>query len=1131
MQKQGREVLFSAGDVVAFLECEHATTLALTDLETPLPRAEDDESLQLIQQKGFAHEAGFLSSLKAKGLRVAEVAADGTPAALARDTERAMREGYDVIFQAALLQAPFYGRADFLRRVEEPSALGAWRYEPADTKLARNPKAKFVLQLAFYSDLLSKTQGAEPRAMHLALGDGTERSYRVADFSRYYAQVRDRFLDFTAKGPNGTYPERCDYCPFCPWRNICNERWTADDHLNQVAGITRLQTERLQASGVRTLAALARLDAAAKVQKLQPESLEKLRSQAALQLERRQSGRPQVELLPLDPDGRRGFHRLPAPDAGDVFFDMEGDPFEAGGLEYLFGVRYSEGWKQHFRFFWAHNRTEEKQAFEALMDFLAERLARHPAMHIYHYAHYEPTALKRLMSLHGTREAQVDDLLRKGKLVDLYKVVREALRVSEGYSLKDVEAFYMGARKGEVRDAGASIVQYERWRESGDDRILEDIRRYNEDDCRSTELLRDWLVSQRPRGLPWFTPEVAPADTKSDKVKEIEVELERYRERLLGDLPADRAAWGRDEHVRELVFQLLDFHRRCAKPEWWAMFARMDMSEEELIDDVECLGGLRIDRTSKPIPECRSLIYTFTYPEQETKLRAGKDCVRADTAERLGTIVSLDEEKRLVRIKTTKNVPEALSIGPAGPIRTEILRTAVLRMADALFSGADRFRAVKAILRKDPPRLRKRSPGVPIIAGTGDLVEEAIAAVNALQDSYLFIQGPPGAGKTYTGSHLIVELLKRRKRVGVTSNSHKAINNLLAEVEKCAAEQGVSFSGVKKFSTTDPESRFDGRFIESIGDAATAIESNAQLLAGTAWLFAEPALEGSLDYLFVDEAGQVSLANLVAAGTAAKNLVLLGDQMQLGQPIQGVHPGRSGESTLEYLLEGLATIPPGRGIFLPTSFRMHEHVCRFISDAVYDGRLHPEPANQRQTLLLDERAHPALRPTGIVFLPVAHDGNSQRSSEEAEMIKALYASLLEQRFRDKEGKERRMGPENVLVVAPYNSQVNLLKSVLPPGARVGTIDKFQGQQAEAVLISMATSSGDYLPRNIEFLYDKNRLNVAISRAKCLAVVVANPALLQIRCTTPEQMELVNTLCWVSRYASQYAACDSRNASV
>ncbi|MFL6572068.1 MAG: TM0106 family RecB-like putative nuclease, partial [Burkholderiales bacterium] len=1057
MQPQDGQTLFSAGDLVAFLECEHATTLALQDQAAPLARAEDDESLQLIQDKGFSHEASFLDSLKKQGLGIFEVPAEGNPAHLAALTERAMREGHDVIFQAALLRPPFYGRADFLRRVERRSGLGDWSYEAADTKLARTPKAKFLIQLCFYSDLIGQVQGAEPRAMHLVLGDRSEHTYRLADYSRYYAQVRERFLAFamafTSGHPNNTYPERVDYCQFCPWRELCAERWKSDDHLNQVAGITRAQMKRLQAEGVRTLFALSNTK----------ESLfEKLKSQARLQLERRETGKPTYELLGLDPDGWRGLHRLPPPDAGDVFFDMEGDPFEAGGLEYLFGIRYQKNGAPRFQPFWAHERAGEKRAFESLMDFLAERLARYPGMHLYHYGHYEPTALKRLMSLHGTREAQVDELLRAGKLVDLYKTVKEALRSSEGYGLKDLEAFYMAARTGEVRDAGASIVQYERWRESGDPALLDSIARYNSDDCLSTELLRDWLWSLRALPRPpvkggasaFFAragglgPDLLSSQ-KSARTAAIEAGLEKYRTRLAGSA------------AHEVLFQLLDFHRRAAKPEWWAYYERMDYTAEDALDDLECLGGLRLHHGYLPLPMKQSLAFTYSVPEQETKLRVGADCVRIDTGERLGTIVLLDEARGLVRIKTTKFPPETLSIGPTGPLDTEILRTALLRVADAAASGSNKFSAVMAFLEKQAPRFdpnfrRPREGGDPIL-GHAPLLDEALSAVLALDKSYLFIQGPPGSGKTFTGSHLIVELLARGKRVGVTSTSHKAINNLLKAVEAAAQEKGVRFSGVKKSSANDPDTAFNGYFIESIADRAKAIAARAQLLAGTAWLFADKALEDSLDYLFVDEAGQVSLANLVASGTAAKNLVLLGDQMQLGQPIQGVHPGRSGESALDFLLDGLATIPPDRGIFLPTTYRMHADVCRFISEAVYDGRLSPQPANQRQQLLLDSRAHPALKPTGIAFIPLEHDGNSQRSAEEAELVKALYMNLLEQRFRNKEGEERPMGADNILVVAPYNSQVNLLKSVLPAGARVGTIDKFQGQEAEAVLISMATS--------------------------------------------------------------------------
>ena len=400
-----------------------------------------------------------------------------------------------------------------------------------------------------------------------------------------------------------------------------------------------------------------------------------------------------------------------------------------------------------------------------------------------------------------------------------------------------------------------------------------------------------------------------------------------------------------------------------------------------------------------------------------------------------------------------------------------------------------------------------------------DSLPQVIQAISNLDGSYIFVQGPPGAGKTYTGSHVIVSLLKQGYKVGVSSNSHKAINNLLHGVEKVAKAEGFSFRGAKKSTAAKPESCLDGEFIEDVfenNDILDCLEGFGayQLVAGTAWLFADSGIDQRLDYIFVDEAGQVALVNLVAMGTSAKNIVLLGDQMQLGQPIQGVHPGRSGESSLEYLLNGKATIPAEQGIFLEKTWRMHPDVCRFISDAVYDGRLEAEPNNVNQSLLLNERAHPALKPTGIRYLPVQHDACSQRSEEEATLVLELVTNLLEQNYRDKKGNVHPITLDDILVVAPYNMQVNLLKKTLPEGARVGTVDKFQGQEAEVVIVSMATSSGDYLPRFIEFLYSKNRLNVAISRAKCLAVFVANPALMAIKCSTPEEMALVNTLCWV-----------------
>ena len=1125
MQQYRATTLFSASDLVGFLECEHLTTLGLIHLVTPLARANDDESAALIQEKGIAHEAKFLASLKADGRRVAEIRASGDPAELARETVAAMRQGHDVIYQAALLSDTLYGRADFLRRVERPSKFGEHSYEVLDTKLARSAKAKFAVQLAFYSDLLAVAQGVEPQMMHLALGDGTEQSFRVASYARYFRQARERFLAF-ARQPADTYPEECAHCMFCAWRELCEARWKDDDHLNQVAGISRPQIARLCDADTHTVAALAGLSADAQIPRLQPETVNKLRAQVMLQIARRTSGKPCIELLELDADGRRGFYRLPEPDPGDVFLDMEGDPFEEDGLEYLFGLRFVEGSEMRFEPLWAHDRPAERVAFERLMDFLVARMQRFPGMHIYHYAHYEPSALKRLMSLHGVREAQMDDLLRRKRFVDLYQVVREAMRTSEpGLSIKDLEIFYMPPRAGEVQTAGASIVHYERWRDTQDRAELDKIQRYNEDDCRSTQLLRDWLLGHRPKDLAWFGGTVAAADgtdskPTSPRIAALEEGLARYRVNLLGGLPEHRTAWGTDEHLRELVFELLDFHRRADKPAWWAMFARRDMTDDELIDDIDCLGGLTRVPGSEPVSSKQSLEYAFTFPAQETKLRVGKDCFRTDTMQRVGSIVALDDQARTIAIKVgrEREIPAALSIGAGPPINNDTLRSALWRFADSIIAGDDRFAAVRALLRRDAPVLRGRLAGSPVLSAGGDFATRALDAALALDDSYLFVQGPPGTGKTTAGAQLIVGLLRQGKRVGVTSNSHKVIHNLLRAVEARADEQGVRFSGAKKCNAQDPETMYEGRLIHDVHTNADLIASNSQLIAGTAWLFADPSLEATVDYLFVDEAGQVSLANLVAMGTAARNVLLLGDQMQLGQPIQGVHPGRSGESALEYLLEGQATVPEDRGVFLGTTWRMHEDVCRFISDAVYDGRLLPDAANQQRRLVLDASAHPGLKPTGIRFLPVRHDGCKQRSDAEAAVVGELFASLLRQSYIDKQGKRRPMTLDNILVVAPYNVQVNLLKSLLPERARVGTIDKFQGQEAEAVIVSMTTSSGEYLPRNIEFLYDKNRLNVAVSRAKCLAVVVASPELLHIRCNSPEQMELVNTLCWLREYA-------------
>ncbi len=995
MQLRDGACLFSATDVVSFLECEHLTVIdlqSLNDAGLRTEKAAPDEAAELFARKGDEHERAYLARLRADGRTVVDIAAGGgnDDDKVAR-TLAAMQGGAEVIYQATLRVGHLFGHADFLRRVDgAASAFGPWRYEVADTKLARSPKAKFLVQLAFYSHLVTVAQRAGPRLMHVVLGDQTERSYRCADYMHYFRALLARFLErveaLSAGEAAGTYPLPCAHCDLCHWSERCEARRLADDHLCQVASITRIQWGRLETQGFDTMARLAAMPAGTVVPKMHADVLTRLQSQAYLQEGARRTGERKVLVLPLDPEARRGFHRLPRPDAGDIFFDMEGDPLEDGGLEYLFGVWHLEEGAWTFRAFWAHSRAEERLAFEAFVDFVTLRRQQFPDAHVYHYASYEESALKRLASWHATREVEVDNLLRQGALVDLYKVVREGTRISEpSYSIKSVERFYRPAREGEVQSAGASIVYYERWRETHEPQLLHDIADYNRDDVESTQQLREWLLTLRPDGIAWKTHALAAAEDEAGEVAELtkaqkaEQRLVPFREGLVDSLPLEVEQWTAGDRVAELTYQLLDFHRRADKPGWWALYARMDMGEDELTEDPECLGGLQLDAANPPMLDKRSTVYTYVVPEQETKLKSGDHCTRADSGRNIGTLY-FDEAGARVRLKIgpkKEPLPARLHIGPSGPIPSETLVDAIFRFADRKLVGDSRYAALERMLLREPPRLKGWSAGQPIIAPGQDILAGSVAAVQAMDHTCLYVQGPPGSGKTYTGSRMVACLLSKGWRVGIMSNSHKAINHLLAGVMGVLAEKGQGVHAVKKCTADRPDTEFNGPVgsVENIESKEDVWASGAQLVAGTAWLFSDPAADQQFDALFVDEAGQVSMANLVAAGTCARNIVLLGDQMQLSQPVQGVHPGHSGDSALDYLLDGAATIAPDRGIFLANSFRMHPALCRFISDAVYDGRLEPESCNERRVLVLNNDAHRLLRPAGIVHATIEHQSS------------------------------------------------------------------------------------------------------------------------------------------------------------
>jgi predicted RecB family nuclease len=1097
----------SPSDLTAYLACPHLTTLSL---EVALGRREQPhqrEALaQLVADKGDLHEQRYLEHLRREGKQVVEIELPKQSGAFGEAhaaTVAAMRNGVEVIYQATFARNGWRGRADFLVRVEEASELGAWSYEPYDTKLARTAKPAAVLQLAWYAVEIGAVQGRLPERLHVVLGTSEIESYRPADVDAYLRSAQRRLRLHVVEQPE-TYPWPCEHCSRCDFVSICNERWKSDDHLTRVASIRRDHIGKLATVDVTTLTDLAEAPPDLSVRRLAPAMVEKLRDQAALQLHRYRSGELRYRLL--EPEQRRGLGLLPTLSPGDVFFDMEGDPFfdPASGLEFLFGLLWREAdGSVAYQPFWAHDREGERRAFEEFVDFVCERRRAVPEMHVYHYASYEPSTLARLMGMHATREEEIDQFLRGEVLVDLLQVVRQGMRAGvESYSLKDVEKLFF-TRQAEVSSGNEAMIEFERWLDDGDPARLNAIAAYNEEDCLATLKLRDWLLDRRPEAerehgipIPFLPPPEGRPETETDEAPS---ETVRLRDTLL--------AAAVEGDGRALCARLLDYHRREARPGWWWYFRRLRMTDEELADDGEALGCLEHDG-EEPVDlslenrRARSLEWTFSFPPQQHQFDeddGGFDPREEGTSWTVSAIDNATGVVRLRRSRDLRGAPLPTSLVPGGPIGTKAQQAALRRSAASFLASDGAYPHLERLLRREPP------------LGGASLqcseLSDQRALLDRLDASYLVVQGPPGSGKTYRGARLITHLMAQGRKVGLTAQSHKVIHNLLAEVERAAAEEGLEFKGIKRGD------HWESTHIKTSNSIDAVLDPEVTLVAGTAWLFARDELDGKLDTLVVDEAGQYSLADTIACGTAAGRLVLLGDPLQLAQVTQGVHPDGSGASVLEHVLGEHETIPEQLGIFLERTRRMHPAVCRFVSDAFYEGRFGSLPACAERT---------TSDGVGVRWLEVVHEGNRVDSEEEAEAIAAEIERLLGHTFRDG-SIECPLDYTDVIVVAPYNAQVRLLRERLPRAVEVGTVDKFQGREAAVVFYSMASSSGEDVPRGLDFLMSRNRLNVAVSRAQCLAYVACSPRLLDVDCRTVEHLKLANALCRYVEIAEEQRA--------
>lgn len=1123
MKKFGSSFELSATDLIGYLNCRHLSALDRAVAEGALAKPKgSDPLLQILWERGAIHEQNYVEHLMQAGLEVVRIPGiDITDEAVA-ETLAALRNGAQVIVQGALSCQDWVGRADILRRVEVSSALGDWSYEVIDTKLARETRAGTVLQLCLYSDLLTGAQSLAPEYMYVVVpwSDFEPQRYRFADYAAYFRKVEHGLLTALAKQEvEETYPDPIEHCEICRWREACDKRRRDDDHLCLIAGISKLQINELKQHGIATLQSLAdtALPLNWKPERGSVDSYGRVREQARIQAEARVTGEGKFELLPVE--NGFGLTCLPVRSEGDIFLDLEGDPFVGEhGLEFLFGYLFGdENGKLIYQSDWAFSRADEKQAFERFTDFAMARWDTFPGLHIYHYGPYEPSALKRLMGRYATREEEIDRMLRAGLFVDLYQVVRHAVRASvESYSIKQLEPFCGFARETTLADAGAALVNLQANLELDDipsvkDEIKAVVLSYNKDDCRSAAALRNWLETLREQLVANGTdvPRPVPGDgAPNKKITDWLIKVNALVEKLTADIPADAEERDSEQQARWILANVLDWHRREEKAVWWELFRLAELSAEDLLDERAGLSGLTY--VGVVGGTARAPIHRYRFPPQETELRGGED-LRNLGGDKLGKIEAISFDDYTVDIKKRQ---DSVGVHPQAVfahkyVDTQVIKESLLRIgeyaAEHGLRGEGPYQAAWDLLLRENPRVG----GLPLLHHTGETtVEAAVRLCAHLRGGILPIQGPPGAGKTFTGARMICELVRQGKTVGITATSHAVIRHLLDAVIEAADKHGVELQCCHKADEIEePQHRLS--FAKRSEDLIAALGKDVSVGGGTAWHWARPDAFETIDVLFVDEAAQMSLANVLAVSQAAKTVVLIGDPQQLDQPLQGSHPEGTDVSALDHILAGEHTIPPDKGLFLEKTWRLHPDICAYVSELFYDGKLSSREDLDQQVI----KGPGPISGAGLRYLFVEHKGNQNASPEEAEAVAALVTGTLQSNttWVDGDGREKPVTLNDIVIITPYNAQVFEIQRRLP-GARVGTVDKFQGQQAAIAIYSTATSSHADAPRGMEFLYSLNRLNVATSRAKCVSIMVSSPQLFEAECRTPRQIQLANAFC-------------------
>ena len=1135
MKIKNDKFFVSPSDLNNFVACKYTVLNEIKYHNKEIRKSPDKANDKLWKEMGVEHEKRHYKILKEKYKKSITIKSDLNEKDRFDETIRAIQKGYDLIYHAYLIDDNLRGEADFLIKCDTKSDLGDYSYEVYDTKITRNLKPRHITQITAYSDMLGKIQNILPEKMYLIDGSDEYHSFKTIEYIDLFNHSKKEFIKFLSNiSKEKIYPEKCSYCNLCDWKDECDKTWENDNYINLVAGSNKSQIEKLKKNKIRTVEQLSKTKLTAIDLKINSESYKKIQLQAQLQEEKRNTGEDKIVIL--DSDFGKGFYKLPKPDEGDVFFDIEGYPRMDRPFEYLHGLYYKDKGKLKFKDLWAKNydKESEKNIFIELINFLEKRFEEYPNAHIYHYASYEKRAIRELATSYSSEfpkgDIVNDDLLRKEKYVDLFSIVSQSIRTSErDLSLKSIEKFYNFKRKADIVKADDSVIKYDNWIATKNEKYKQDIINYNEEDCISTYLLREFLVKNKPENIDWFV--------KQEEITKEGEEPNKYRRKASNKLSREEVEVDLNNRLEkkknktnkkfvENLKNFIGFHWKSNKPEFWEVFDRAEKTHLELEDDTECIANsVLID--DKPKVTEDGFIYSYRFNDQNYKLKEGKSAFDAHQIKGLGTIYSIEEnfpDKNILKIlvsKRRKNVemPSLLTLGNTMPPQVHQHDQALNKfLEDYILNDGENYKSIMDMLERKEPDIKNIKSGSILIEEDKDLITQSIEIVKNLNNSYLTIQGPPGTGKTYTSAKIIIELMKAGKKVGVTSNSHEAIKTLLIAIEQQAIDQNYEFSGMRKSKSSD---KHEWKFIRNVTTGKPLNMDSYSLFAGTSWFFVDPRMNKTLDYLFIDEAGQVALGTTIANATSADNLVLIGDQMQLSQPMRAKHEGYAKMSSLDFILGDDDTISADKGIFLNVTRRLNKKICNYISTSFYDSRLTSDPITETRSVNL--KLNP-IKDEGLFYVPIDHNGCSQRSDEEADLVEKTYNKIINKEFKvgDTTGK---ISAKDIMVVAPYNAQANnireRLKKKFKDDVRVGTIDLFQGQEAKVVLISMTTSDVESLPRHKDFFFSRNRLNVAISRAECVAIIIFNENLLLASASNIKEMKLINSFCKLLEFKINY----------